>query len=54
MRVYGLKKLLFRDRTEVSAFVTISYHLMRIGNPSGFVLSEHSKDVREKITKWLI
>jgi hypothetical protein len=47
MRVYGLKKLLFRDKTEVSAFVTISYYLMRIDNPSGFVPPEHFKDVRE-------
>lgn len=43
----------FQTLTSASAIIPISYYLMRIGNPSSFVLSVHFKDDREKIRKWL-
>lgn len=40
--------------TSTNAVIPIAYYILKLGNPSGFVLSVRYKDDREKIRKWLM
>jgi len=43
----------FQTLTSTNAVIPIAYFIIKRGNPTGFVLSAHYKEDRDKIRKWL-